>query len=243
MTERIPDRIIVINPNSSEQVTDGIDAALEDLRADTNAEFECLTLADGPPGIETQHHVDSVVMPLCRMIENHDNRASAFVLACFSDPGLQAAREVTRKPVLGIAESGLLTALTLGDRVGVIAILAGSIARHSRFIRAMGIEGRIAGELPVGLGVAELADEDVTYKRMTETGKRLAEEKGADVLVMGCAGMARYRTRLEDALGLPVIDPTQAAAGMAVTAARLGYRTRAQRARRASSGHGNTANM
>ena len=243
MTERIPDRIIVINPNSSEQVTDGIDVALGDLRADTNAEFECLTLADGPPGIETQHHVDSVVMPLCRMIENHDNRASAFVLACFSDPGLQAAREVTRKPVLGIAESGLLTALTLGDRVGVIAILADSIARHSRFIRAMGIEGRIAGELPVGLGVAELADEDVTYKRMTETGKRLAEEKGADVLVMGCAGMARYRTRLEDALGLPVIDPTQAAAGMAVTAARLGYRTRAQRSRRASSGRGNTANM
>ena len=234
MTERIPDRIIVINPNSSEQVTDGIDVALEDLRADTNAEFECLTLADGPPGIETQHHVDSVVMPLCRMIENHDNRASAFVLACFSDPGLQAAREVTRKPVLGIAESGLLTALTLGDRVGVIAILAGSIARHSRFIRAMGIEGRIAGELPVGLGVTELADEDVTYSRMTETGKRLADEKGADVLVMGCAGMARYRTRLEDALGLPVIDPTQAAAGMAVTAARLGYRTRVQRSRNAN---------
>ncbi len=123
----------------------------------------------------------------------------------------------------------MLTALTLGDRVGVIAILAGSIPRHSRFIRAMGIEGRIAGELPVGLGVTELADEDVTYTRMTDVGKRLAEEKGADVLVMGCAGMARYRTRLEDALGLPVIDPTQAAAGMAITASRLGYRTSAQR--------------
>ncbi len=64
---------------------------------------------------------------------------------------------------------------------------------------------------------------------MTDVGKRLAEEKGADVLVMGCAGMARYRTRLEDALGLPVIDPTQAAAGMSITASRLGYRTGAQR--------------
>ena len=64
---------------------------------------------------------------------------------------------------------------------------------------------------------------------MTDVGKRLAEEKGADVLVMGCAGMARYRTRLEDALGLPVIDPTQAAAGMAITACRLGYRTGVQR--------------
>ncbi len=223
------DRIIVINPNSSTEVTDGIDAALDDLRADTNAEFECLTLTEGPPGVETQSHVDSVVKPLCRLIESCDNRASAFVVACFSDPGLHSARETTRKPVLGIAESGLLTALTLGDRVGVIAILAGSIPRHSRFIRAMGIESRIAGELPVGLGVTELADENVTYTRMTDVGKRLAEEKGADVLVMGCAGMARYRTRLEDALGMPVIDPTQAAAGMAVTASRLGYRTSAQR--------------
>ena len=224
------DRIIVINPNSSTDVTKGIDAALGDLRADTNAEFECLTLAEGPPGIETQQHVDSVVMPLCRMIESCDNRASAFVLACYSDPGLHAARETTRKPVLGIAESGLLTALTLGDRVGVIGILAGSIPRHSRFIRAMGIESRIAGELPVGLGVTELADEKVTFARMTETGRRLAEEKGANVVVMGCAGMARYRARLEDALDLPVVDPTQAAAGMAVTASRLGYRTSGQRA-------------
>ncbi len=223
------DRIIVINPNSTAAVTDDIDTALDDLRADTNAEFECLTLSDGPPGIETQRHVDSVVMPLCRLIESCDNRASAFVVACFSDPGLHAARETTRKPVLGIAESGLLTALTLGDRVGVIAILAGSIPRHSRFIRAMGIEGRIAGELPVGLGVTELADDNVTFGRLTDVGRRLAEEKGADVLVMGCAGMARYRTRLEDALALPVIDPTQAAAGMAITASRLGYRTAVQR--------------
>ncbi len=223
------DRIIVINPNSTATVTADIATALDGLRADSNAEFECLTLAEGPPGIETQRHVDSVVVPLCRLIESCDNRASAFVLACFSDPGLQMARETTRKPVLGIAESGLLTALTLGDRIGVIAILAGSIPRHSRFIRAMGIEDRIAGELSVELGVTELADENVTYARMTDVGKRLTEEKGADVLVMGCAGMARYRARLEDALGLPVIDPTQAAAGMAITASRLGYRTGIQR--------------
>ena len=113
MADRIANRIIVINPNSTTTVTDDIDTALDDLRADTNAEFECLTLGDGPPGIETQRHVDSVVMPLCRLIESCDNRASAFVVACFSDPGLHAARETTRKPVLGIAESGLLTALTL----------------------------------------------------------------------------------------------------------------------------------
>jgi len=111
-------RIIVINPNSSTEVTSGIDRALDDFRGDRDDEIECLTLAEGPPGIETQRHVDGVVMPLCRLVESQDNRASAFVIACYSDPGLHAVRETTAKPVFGIAESGLLTALTLGDQVG-----------------------------------------------------------------------------------------------------------------------------
>ena len=223
-------RIIVIKPNSSVACTEGIDAALDGLRLDGGPVIDCQTMAEGPPGIETQAHVDGIVEPLCRKIADQDSSADGFVIACFSDPGLHKARKITAKPVLGIAESGLLTALTLGQRFGIIAILEASLPRHLRFIRAMGIESRIAGELPVGLGVTELADEAVTFARLTAVGHRLADEKGADVLVMGCAGMARYRARLEDTIGLPVIDPTQAAAGMAVTASRLGYRTGAQRA-------------
>ena len=221
-------RIVVINPNSSTGVTRDIDRALDGFRDGAGDEIDCLTLAEGPPGIETQRHVDGVVAPLCRLIESQDNRASAFVIACFSDPGLHAVRETTAKPVFGIAESGLLTALTLGDQIGVIAILPGSIPRHARFMRALGIESRVAGELAVGLGVTELSEEAVTLDRMTEVGQQLRVEKGADVLVLGCAGMARYRARLEDALDLPVVDPTQAAVGMAITATRLGYRTGAR---------------
>ncbi len=222
------DRILVINPNSTVAVTDGIDRALDGLRLAGGPRIECLTLAEGPPGIETQRHVDAVVAPLCRLVESQNNRAAAFVIACFSDPGLHALREATAKPVLGICECGLLTALTLGEGVGVIAILEGSIPRHRRFYRALGIEARIAGELALGLGVTELLDEQRTVARMTEVGRRLRDEAGAAVLVMGCAGMARYRGALEEALGLPVVDPTQAAVGMAITACRLGYRAGAR---------------
>ena len=223
------ERIIVINPNSSVECTAGIDRALDALRLGGGPEIECLTLAEGPPGVETQAQADGVIRPLCCLVAQNDNRAAAFVIACFSDPGLHAARETTRKPVLGIAESGLLTALALGDRFGVIAIRAASLARHQRLIRALGIEARFAGERPVGLGVTDLADETVTRDRMTACGRRLRDEAGADVLVMGCAGMARYRARLEHDTGLPVVDPTQAAVGMAITAVRLGYTTAAQR--------------
>ena len=216
-------RIIVINPNSSVACTEGIDAALDGLRLDGGPVIDCQTMAEGPPGIETQAHVDGIVEPLCRKIADQDSSADGFVIACFSDPGLHKARKITAKPVLGIAESGLLTALTLGQRFGIIAILEASLPRHLRFIRAMGVESRLAGERAVGLGVTELEDEDRTLTRMIECGRQLEDEDGADVLIMGCAGMARYRERLEDTLGLPVIDPTQAAVGMAITAVRLGY--------------------
>jgi Asp/Glu/hydantoin racemase len=88
----------------------------------------------------------------------------------------------------------------------------------------MGIATRVAGEIALGIPVVELADEGRTYDRMVAVGRRLRDESKADIVVLGCAGMARYRERLQEALGLPVVDPTQAAATLAIGAVRLGYR-------------------
>ena len=214
-------RILVINPNSTEAVTLGIDRALDPLRMSDGPQFECVTLAEGPPGIQSQRDVDGVIGPLTRMISKRSEDCAAFVIACYSDPGLYSAREVTRKPVLGISECEVLAALTLGHRFGVIAILASSIPRHLRYIGAMGLSERLAAELPVGLQVTELSDAGRTRTRLIDTGRRLVEDHGAHVIVMGCAGMAQYRRPLEDALGVPVVEPTQAAAGMAITRVRL----------------------
>jgi allantoin racemase len=215
------EKILVINPNSSEAVTRGIDEACAPLRMSGAPQIECVTLKEGPPGIETQQHVDSVVFPLLEKIRSAE--ASAYVIACYSDPGLHASREATRKPVLGISECGILTALTLGQTFGVIAILQKSIPRHLRYMGALGVMDRLAGELPVGLPVVELSDEKKTFGRMAEVGKRLRDEHGADVIVMGCAGMARYRKPLQEAVGIPVVEPTQAAVTMAIGRVRLGW--------------------
>jgi Asp/Glu/hydantoin racemase len=203
-----------------------MDAALDALRLPGGPEIKSVTLAEGPPGIQSQRDVDFVVPHLCRRIAA-DNESDAFVIACFSDPGLHAARETTARPVLGISEVGMTTALNLGQRVGVIAVLKQSIPRHTRYFRAMGIADRVAGEVAVDLPVVELSDEAKTHGRMLAVGRALKDDHGADVLVMGCAGMARYRAPLEDALGIPVIDPTQAAVGMALSLVRLGLKPRA----------------
>jgi allantoin racemase len=208
--------IYVINPNSSTGVTAGIDEAMAPLRIAGGPAISCLTLEEGPPGIQSQRDVDGVIGPMLRRAATLENDAAAFVVACFSDPGLHALREQSRRPVLGIAECGVLTALTLGQRFGVIAILPTSIPRHLRYFGAMGVTQRLAGDLPIGMGVAELADGETTLGRMVDVGRRLRQDHGADVLVMGCAGMARFRQPLEEAVGIPVVEPTQAAAAMAL---------------------------
>jgi Asp/Glu/hydantoin racemase len=122
--------------------------------------------------------VDGVIAPLSKLIASRDHDCDGFVIACYSDPGLHSAREVTRKPVLGISECGVLTALTLGHRFGVIAILAGSIPRHLRYLGAMGVMDRLAAELPVGLQVTELADAGRTRERLIATGRQLVNDHG-----------------------------------------------------------------
>jgi Asp/Glu/hydantoin racemase len=216
-------RILVINPNSTEAVTRGIDEAVEPLRIPGGPAIDCVTLKEGPPGIETQQHVDGVVSPLLSLIQKNEKQYAAFVIACYSDPGLHSVREATTKPVLGISECGILTALTLGHRFGVIAILRQAIPRHLRYVGALGVTERLAGELPVDIPVVELSNEKKTFGRMVEVGKALREQHGADVVVMGCAGMARYRKPLQDEIGIPVVEPTQAAVAMAIGRVRLNW--------------------
>ena len=207
--------LFVINPNSSQTVTDGIVTAIAPLQG-MGAPIRCLTLAEGPPGIETQAQADETITPMLRLAASLEPEAAGFVIACFGDPGVHALRDRTAKPVLGIQEAAVATALTLGQRFGIIAILPASIPRHLRSLGAMGVLDRLAGDRALGLGVAELADPATTQTRLIDTGRALRDHDGAEVLILGCAGMARYRPVLEQTLKIPVIDPCQAAVAMAL---------------------------
>lgn len=208
--------LFVINPNSSETVTEGIAAALAPLQR-WGVPIRCLTLADGPAAIESDADVALCVPPLLALAADLEREAAGFVVACFSDPGLHALRDRTARPVTGIGEAAYLTALATGERFGILSILPASIPRHARALRAMGLAARCAGDRAIGLGVAELADPARAVPRMVETARRLRDADGADVLILGCAGMAHARAALEDATGLPAIDPCQAGAALALT--------------------------
>lgn len=202
-------RILVINPNSNRAVTAAMSMALDVFRLPGGPAIDCIDIPAGPAGIESQADADAVA-PLVREAVAAEV-ADAYVVACFSDPGLYAAREATAAPVLGIAQCGMHAAMGLGATFGIISILRRSIPRHLRYVASLHLTPRLAGDRAIELTVAELAQGAVVLERMATVGRQLVEADGAEAIVMGCAGMAAYRMPLEQRLGVPVIDPTQAA--------------------------------
>ncbi|MBN4666719.1 aspartate/glutamate racemase family protein [Pandoraea nosoerga] len=210
--------ILVLNPNSLSGVTRRIAETASVQFRNAPVRLAYATLADAPPGIATQRDAERAAVLAVDAIERNlrgADAADAFVLACYSDPGLAAAREVTRRPVIGIGQAALGAATALGERIGVVAITAGSIARHWRAYRAHGIAQKIVGERAVDLTVAESGDDALAIPRIVDTGRALVEQDGADVIVLGCAGMAALRARIEDALGVPVVEPCTTAISLA----------------------------
>ena len=190
--------------------------ALDPFRLAGGPKIDCVTLAEGPFGIESQKDADSVVLPLARMMEGRED-AAAFVLACYSDPGIDVCRSVSPVPVFGIQEGGVLTALARSDLIGIVAIAEASILRHRLYMRRMGVLERVAGERALNMSVDESARGSGTFDRLLEVGGALKSD-GAGASILGCAGMAVHRAPLESALDVPVIDPTQAAVAQAMGA-------------------------
>lgn len=209
--------ILVINPNSNPDVTAGLDAAMAPFRMDNGPLIECLTVAEGPFGIESQADSDAAVAPMLELIKARSD-ASAIVIACYSDPGIDAAREVATVPVFGMQESGFLSAMARGDRISVIAIAEGSILRHRKYLRRMGVLERMVSERPLNMSVAETATGAGTFARLHSVAQALVQEDQADVIVLGCAGLSAHRAKLEATIARPVVDPTQAAVAMALGA-------------------------
>lgn len=212
--------ILVVNPNSSVSVTRSMEDCLAPVRAATHHHVSCTELAKSPPGIETDAHVQQVIPNLIGAIEASD--ADAFVIACFSDPGIAQVRQVTKLPVIGIAEAAYLAAMGLGSRFGIVSLGQSSIDRHLRYLKHLKIDGRLAGDRSIDMTVVQLMASDVAQS-VARIGTQLRDEDGADVIILGCAGLGGYRQQIEKLLGIPVVDPVQAGAMLACATVDLNY--------------------
>ncbi len=208
-------RILVINPNSNESITRSMDSSLEPCRAEHDVDITCTTLTDGPFGIDSDEEIRMATPLVVNEIWGNE-RADAFVIACYADPGLEECRAKTTKPVFGIQESAICLSAAHGRRFGVLALSWNAIQRHIAYVRQLGCQEFHAGECPLDVIVDDKVNDPEVLQKIIDTGRQLIEDDGAETLILGCAGLAVHRKAAQLELGVPIIDPVEAAVTMAV---------------------------
>ena len=201
-------RILIINPNTSESMTDKIQAVAEAAKRD-DCEVSVTCLARGPITIESSYDEAYAIAPTINLVKQANREDyDAIILACFCDVGVEAAKEISSIPVFSLEETTLSVALLLGAKFGIMTEKRPRVAMKELHVRQHGLLERLASIRPLGLSVAELDDDPERTKAAgMALARRMVEEDGAEVIIMGCAAMAGYSDDLERELQVPVLDP------------------------------------
>jgi allantoin racemase len=222
-------RILLINPNTSAAMTDDMVRGAQAIEA--GAEIVGATARHGVAAIDGYRDDVLAAAAVIDQITAHEGRFDAAIVGCFGDPGLFAARELTDRPVVGLAESSFLTAMTLGRKFSVLTTLDRGAPTILDLVRLHGVESRCASVRATGLTVLEAhGDADSTADGLEREGRLAIELDKAEVLCLGCGGMVGLRERLERTLGVPVVEAVQAATALAGALARTQLKTSKVRA-------------
>jgi allantoin racemase len=213
-------RILIINPNSDPGMTRTIEEA---GRAFAGGAFDvaCLPTPGAPRFIDTYEDQALAAPGMAKLLRANHEAFDAFVVACHCDPNLDLMKEIGRKPVVGIGEASMKMATMLGHRFSVLSTAARSIPNKEALIERYGLRGQMAS---VRAPEAEGLEGDLE-ERFFRTGRAAIDEDGAEVIVLGCAGLAGLDKRLQARLGVPVLDGVVCALIMASGMARYGVAT------------------
>jgi allantoin racemase len=217
-------RIHVVNPNTTRSMTQKIGAAAK-AAASPGVEVTAANPDFGPPSIEGYFDEAFSVPGLIEEIGKAGN-ADAFVIACFDDTGLEAARCASAAPVVGISEAAFHMASLIAEKFSVVTTLSRSIAPIERNLAKYGLSVRCARVRAADVPVLALEDPGSSARRTIEREiERALAEDAAEAIVLGCAGMTDLARDLEQKAGVPVLDGVACAVSLAESLIRLGLRT------------------
>jgi allantoin racemase len=220
-------RLLVVNPNTSAEMTAAIHRAAE-AAAGPGVAVETMSATAGPRSIEGVFD-EAVSLPgtLEQVVRRVDD-VDAFVFACFSAHlAIDATRELSHRPVVGIAEAAMALASLLGHRFSIVTTSPRWKPLLEDAVRKYGYETRCASVRSSGLAVLDL--ESLPREQVVETlvaeARRAVQEDGAEAIVLGCAGMADLEDRLRDSLDVPIVESVAAGVSLACSLVHLGLGT------------------
>jgi allantoin racemase len=184
-------------------------------------DIEVCSVARGTASIESAYDAALVIPYVLESLRDAvDRGADAVIVGCFSDPGLDALREIVEVPAIGPGMSAMLLALQLGNRFSIIAPNEKGSGHSPSYVRQLGLQDRYASTRGMGLSVVDLARaHNSALDRIVDVGRRCIDEDGAQVIVLGCMSMAFLGIdgELQSRLGVPVVSPVIAALKSAET--------------------------
>jgi allantoin racemase len=218
--------IRVINPNTTAAMTETIAQAARRVAA-PGTRIVGTQPASGPVSIEC--HFDEVIAAVGVIEEVRSGEregADAYVIACFGDPGLLAARELTRAPVIGIAEAAFHLATLIATRFSVVTTLGRTTLIAEHLLQQYGFAHHCRRVRAAEIPVLDLEhDPEAALRRIVEEGRRAKAEDGIGAIVLGCGGMADLTDTIAEAVGLPVVEGVTAAVKLAESLVHLRLRT------------------
>jgi allantoin racemase len=221
-------RLLVVNPNTSREMTRTIAVSANRAAAAVGVECDTVCPSDGPESIEGRF--DEIVSAywtldcVMRVVE----RYAGVVVACYGPhPVVQGIREATSLPTLGIMEASILYALPLGARFSIVTTSPRWQPLLEEGVHALGLSSRCASVRSTGMAVLDLdrLSRDEVCQRLAEEARHAVEDDAAEVIVLGCAGMAGLEAMVRDTTGVPVIDAVWAGVIMVGALARGGAQT------------------
>lgn len=218
-------RLKVINPNTTLEMTKNIGIVADKYTAD-DTEIVAVSPERGPVSIESYYDDYLAIPGLLEEIRKDEDEFDAFVNACWGDPGIKACREITDKPVVGIAEGSMYIANMLGATFSVATVLPRAKDLIEETIRTTGLDSKCVSVRCTDLTVVETEEaRDAAVEALLEASTLAVEEDGAEAICLGCAGMGGLDEELEKELPVPVIDSVGAGAVLAESLVQLGKST------------------
>ncbi|MGF6375750.1 allantoin racemase [Clostridiales Family XIII bacterium PM5-7] len=220
-------KIKIINPNTTQSMTDSI-CNMAVRYAEVDTEIVAVSPKTGPDSIECYVDEYLAVPGVIQEVIKGDKveGADAFIIACFGDPGLSAAREVTDKPVLGICESAITTAKFIAPYFSVVSVLDRSRKVTEDVVKAYGAESFCRSIRTTGLSVLDFGrNPEKGLAALAEQGRKAVEEDGAECILLGCAGFVDFVDTLRHELGVPVLDGVMPAVKLAEALVKMGAKT------------------
>lgn len=235
-------RIHLINPNTSRAMTAKIAVTAREVAGpDVSVVAVCPEPGTGPAAVESHTDEAWAALVVAQQVAaaeaagdgpadgggaDGDGPADGYVVACFGDPGLDAARELTTAPVVGIAEAAMHVATLSGRTFAVVTTLSRTLGRARDLVRRYGFEDACVALYAADVPVLELEDAgSAAREKIAELCERAVRDDGADTVVLGCAGMTDLCADLTKRTGVPVIDGVAAAVGLLSGMVRMGVGT------------------